>query len=518
MKSSKFKITAFILTVLIIFSMTAIFSGCGGNDTDTGGIPVDNAENGGSGTDQNESEPLDSNSGEENPSSIEARPDYELPEKDFNGSDFRIISRSETSNLHWWNYDISAEAETGDPINDAIYQRNKKVEELYNITIVNIPDNTAGPSASRSIRAGSDDYDLVVAGLRDGQEALLTQGLLMDLHAVPLVDLAKPWWDQKAVEQLSINNRLYATACDLTIRDKDAIIILMFSKTLIQNLGLDDPYALVTSGQWTLDRMHDMMKVASRDLDGDGAMGLDDQYGLLSQYRHTQYLFNAAGEYVARLNADKVPEITIYSQRAAQVVEKIAEMQGDRNIAVHAEQASGRYSDIWDDFQVPLFAQDRALFYHAGMNRVTLLRTMENDFGIIPPPKFDESQANYYASVDAWCTSTVSIPITVSDKERAGLILETLAYESRYILLPAYYDINLKTKFARDEESGAMIDIILNNRLYDLGDMYYWGGFVSFFENIAQGRGDSLATFWERNGERMISAMERTMERIDDLE
>jgi hypothetical protein len=143
---------------------------------------------------------------------------------------------------------------------------------------------------------------------------------------------------------------------------------------------------------------------------------------------------------------------------------------------------------------------------------------MENDFGILPPPKFDENQADYYAAVDAWCTSTVSVPITVGDKERTGLILETLAYESRYILLPAYYDINLKTKFARDEESAAMIDIILNNRLYDLGDMYYWGGFVSYFENIAQGRGDSLSTFWERNGDRMITAMERTMERIDAIE
>ncbi|MCL2816307.1 MAG: hypothetical protein FWD23_17065, partial [Oscillospiraceae bacterium] len=144
--------------------------------------------------------------------------------------------------------------------------------------------------------------------------------------------------------------------------------------------------------------------------------------------------------------------------------------------------------------------------------------TMETDFGILPPPKYNEQQENYYVAVDPWCTSAVSVPITVGDKEKTGLILETLAYESRYILLPAYYDINLKTKFARDEESGAMIDIILNNRLYDLGDMYGWGSVGTFFDNLAQGKGDSLVTFWDKNGSKIISAMEKTMDKISDLD
>ena len=152
------------------------------------------------------------------------------------------------------------------------------------------------------------------------------------------------------------------------------------------------------------------------------------------------------------------------------------------------------------------------------MNRVTLLRTMDQDFGIIPPPKFDENQSNYYVTVDTWCASPVSVPITVKDKEITGLILETLAYESRYLLLPAYYDVQLKTKLARDDESSAMIDIILNNRLYDLGDIYYWGNIVTYYEGLAQGKGESLATYWDKNGNKIISAMEKTMDKINAIE
>jgi len=508
MAFSKIKITAVMLAALFLCAFAA---GCGG-----GGGSVDDAKHTDAQNEGGTAENVQSEEGEDK-NSVGARPEYNLPDKDFGKYEFRILSRGEQVQ-HWWNNDIGAEAETGDPINDAVFKRNQTVEEKYNVTIKNLPDASVNSKASKSIKAGSDDYDLVVVGFRDGQDNLMTSGYLFDLQTMPYVDLTRPWWDQKAVEQLSINNKLFATSCDVTVRDKDAIIILMFSKTLLKNSELEDPYQLVLSGKWTMDKMHSMMKSVSKDLNGDGAMGLEDQYGLLSQYKHSQYLFNGAGEYMSRLNADKIPEITLYSERAAAVCEKIMEMQGDKNITINAEQASGKFSDIWDAFQVPLFAEDRALFYHAGMNRVTLLRTMETDFGIIPPPKYDEGQANYYAAVDAWCTSAVSVPVTVPDKEKTGLILETLTYESRYTLLPAYYDINLKTKFARDEESREMIDIILGNRLYDLGDMYAWGSMGSYFDGLSQSKGDSLATYWEKNSSKIESAMQKTVTKLLDIE
>ena len=503
----KLKIITMISTAILI----AFVLSCGKSD------PVDNIKETAA---QNEDAENKNGQGEnetEDGNSVGAKPEYALPANDFAKYEFRILCRGEEVQ-HWWNNDISAEAETGDPINDAVFTRNQTIEEKYNITLKSLPDASVGAKASRSIKAGSDDYDLVVVGLRDGQDNLMTSGYLFDLMKMPYIDLTKPWWDQKAAEQLSINKKLFATSCDVTVRDKDAIIILMFSKTLLKNNELEDPYQLVLSGKWTLDKMHSMMKAASKDINGDGAMDVDDQYGLLTQYKHSQYLFNGAEEYMSSLNSEKIPEITIYSERAAAICEKILEIQGDKNITINAEQAASKFTDIWDAFQVPMFAEDRALFYHAGMNRVTLLRTMETDFGIIPPPKYDESQKNYHAAVDAWCTSAVSVPVTVSDKERTGLILEALAYESRYTLLPAYYDINLKTKFARDEESRGMIDIILANRLYDLGDMYDWGSIGSYFGNLSQSKSDSLSTYWEKNSAKIESAMQKSIDKLLDIE
>jgi len=518
MKFRKIKTAVLILTVLILLILSALLLSCGGKNTgetdNHNPINTDHNDSGGGASGETPEE--------EAGNSVGNRPDYDLPEQNFNGYNFRIISRSEAANAHWWNCDIGASEENGDPVNDAVYMRNKKVEEKYNITVTNIPDNDAGAKAAKSIKAGSDDYDLIVIGFVSGQENLTTGGLLMDLHNMPYVDLSKPWWDQKAVEQLTIGsgggNKLFATSCDLTIRDKDAVIIFTFSKTLVKDYELENPYELVLSGKWTFDKMIEMMKKVSRDLDGNGKMDDKDQYGLLTEYANSQFLFNAAGEYIAKLNADKIPEITLYNERSTAVFDKITEIYKDKNNYVNAEDMAGKYADIWDGFQLSMFSEDRALLYHAGMNRVTLLRTMETDFGILPPPKYDEQQGNYYAAVDPWCTSAVSVPATVGDKDKTGLILETLAYESRYILLPAYYDINLKTKFARDEESKAMIDIILTNRLYDLGAIYSWGSVSSFFSEISKGKDNSLASYWEKNGSKIEAAMQKTLDKLDKLD
>jgi len=99
---------------------------------------------------------------------------------------------------------------------------------------------------------------------------------------------------------------------------------------------------------------------------------------------------------------------------------------------------------------------------------------MDEDFGIIPWPKYDETIDNYYANVDAGCNLYI-VPITNPDPEKTSVIIEALAYESYLTVLPTYYDVVLTTKFTRDAESEDMLDIIRAGRVFDIG--YY------FFDN-----------------------------------
>jgi hypothetical protein len=131
------------------------------------------------------------------------------------------------------------------------------------------------------------------------------------------------------------------------------------------------------------------------------------------------------------------------------------------------------------------------------MNRVTMLREMECNFGILPNPKLNEAQSEYYNAVHAWCTTSVSIPIT-ADPERTGIVLEALTAESYYTLRPAYYDISLKNKLMRDDESGEMLDLIFDTRCYDLGHVYNWGGVFDMFGSLAAAKSTDFVSGYEK--------------------
>ncbi|MCI8389050.1 MAG: hypothetical protein HFE63_11385 [Clostridiales bacterium] len=50
-----------------------------------------------------------------------------------------------------------------------------------------------------------------------------------------------------------------------------------------------------------------------------------------------------------------------------------------------------------------------------------------------------------------------------------GILLEALAFDSYINVIPSYKEIVLKTKSARDDESAAMIDIIIDSISFEFG-------------------------------------------------
>ncbi|MBQ8578278.1 MAG: hypothetical protein IJ449_10005, partial [Clostridia bacterium] len=96
------------------------------------------------------------------------------------------------------------------------------------------------------------------------------------------------------------------------------------------------------------------------------------------------------------------------------------------------------------------------------------MRGMDTDFGIIPYPKYDEAQENYHTRVCYYFP--VVVPSTNADTDMTGYLLEILNYRSYHDVIPAYYDISLKTKGTRDEASAQMLDLIFSSRVIDIGD------------------------------------------------
>lgn len=81
--------------------------------------------------------------------------------------------------------------------------------------------------------------------------------------------------------------------------------------------------------------------------------------------------------------------------------------------------------------------------------------------------------------------AALGIPKSVTDLEFVGIITEALNAESHKIVFPAYYEIALKVKYAHDDESVKMLDMIVENRIFDFGYVYdNWRGVSFLFQDM----------------------------------
>ena len=501
-KGEKHMKIKFIAEILVLCLILLPLASCASESDPGNADKAENAASAGSQDDQDQ---------DQNQEAETARVVSEAPAIDCGGYSFRILSReAETADHHWEAKDIVADEETGDIVNDAVYKRNTAISEKYNIQITRVANADPASLAKKAVTAGLDEYDLMFAGL--GSAVTIAQnGCLMDLKELPHVDLAKPWYDQNANAQLSIAGKLYTTFCDFTIMDKDATWVYLFNKKLVQDLGLDDPYQAVRGGAWTIDKMVEMCKGASKDLNGDGAMTWEDQFGWEGESWNMYAGIIAAGIWPVTKNSDDLPEYAGIGEKGIIAFTKLLSLFGDKTLCLRSDDVAGLGGNIWNDIMDASFMDGRILFTNAGMNRVTLFRSMDIDFGIIPSPKLEESQPEYCGTISPFQATSLSVPATISDPEKIGAITDALCAESKYTLIPAYYDIQLKTKLARDDESQEMLDIIFATRRFELELIYNWGGLSGIFANAMTKNDANIASALEKAEPKIIKAIEKTV-------
>ncbi|MBR4895772.1 MAG: hypothetical protein IKZ41_05035, partial [Clostridia bacterium] len=124
-------------------------------------------------------------------------------------------------------------------------------------------------------------------------------------------------------------------------------------------------------------------------------------------------------------------------------------------------------------------------------------------FGIAPCPKYDEQQKNYQ-NVVWFVGSYATIPISAKSVDESGFLLEALAAKSREILRPAYYEVALSMKYLRDRESVEMLDLVIDNRAYELEHAFSFGA-SSAVEQIVLNGTDPASALAKQN--KMIQKM-----------
>ena len=425
----------------------------------------------------------------------------ELPEFNFNEDEFTILAFKGGSFRHF--YDVNTDEENGEILNDMVYRRNREVEERLNIKIKDVTSGDPFNGLRRVVSAGDTTYDAAWLSVGDAFRAA-QGGLFQNIYDVPHINTAKHYWDQDAVKSFTINNKLYGLLGDISTSASMFTHLLAFNKRVAQEAGLDNLYQLVLDGKWTFDKLYDIIRTdgIAQDLNGDGVYNWQDKYVFTISMAAFDALFTASGERWVVKDANDNLVLSAFTERKANVLEKIAMMFTDNTRAVEngdvtkgapkSEGLSGHY------VLHEMFIEDRALFVDVDIGLMMDYRSMESGFGALPLPKYDEKQENY-AVYSYPMYPLVGIPASLNDiqTERSGAVLEALASLSYTTLTPTFYNIALENKYTRDEESVVMLDIILRNKTFDIMDLYSWGNLRGDMTKAMKKNGGNYASVYE---------------------
>lgn len=392
----------------------------------------------------------------------------DLPENlTFNGAAYRIHNIDCPSYLNT----IVAFEQSGESLNDAIYLRDQKLMQKYDFTfqefVFAIGTNGAlAASTTRNlISSGDDSYDQYVLIDWSGY-TLAQEGYALPISALPHVDTTREYWSQSIHSDMSVGGNLYFAFGDHNLTTYDSVNFLLFNKSLAADLGLADHYETVLGGDWTLDAMHANMQAAQNDADGNGVWDQQDVYGITSHSKQVLPVFwIGAGMRVIEKNEEDIPVFALTgNERFANLYEKILHMMHDEHLLY--------MSDSMPDYaNNTLFMESGALYNVLRAAFLKNYREMDIDYGIIPFPKMDADQKEYCSRTEGAYIHLY--PVTLKQLELAGAVTEAMACASLNEVIPVYYDVILKNKYARDENSTAMLDLIYGNRFYDLGDTLF---------------------------------------------
>ncbi len=449
---------------LALLILMGLLSSCGGSD-----LPANDTT-----TDTSASEPETTKLTSAN----------HLGSYNFNGATYHILGREYAKLGNLPSIEFDTDEETGDVINDVIYRRNLKVEEQYNVTIEaeTCSQSDVATLVEASQMAGDETYDLVWAHI-SSMTTLCLQGLLSDYNTMPIIDISQPWWNQLATESLTVNGRCYLQMNYIPFTGVLLSHCLYFNKAMAEDNNLGDLYALVDSGDWTFDTFALLSKKVSRDVDGNNTFDDNDIYGLLCSHGTSGIGFAVGADCGRPLDVkeDGSLELTMVSNRSQNVLEKIVSLTTDVSTYMITD-----YS-LENDLAI-MFGDGKALFYSGFLtDSYQFFRNMEDDFGLLPFPKYDKEQENYITTITGG-TGLLGIPKVLKDAEMVGVVTEALAIESLNDVYPAIYETVFDNKLLRDDKSQEMFDILMNGIEIDFGRTYKYGEYSDLITNlVAQG-------------------------------
>ena len=367
--------------------------------------------------------------------------------------------------------EVNAESETGDILNDTIFRRNRDLEERLNFTL-GIYEGAGWENYSQEINkirssiAAGDNAWQIISGWGINITPLALENCFYDLTGMPYLDTTKPWWNQSTVKELTLGGGMYFATGDVSVLSTLGGAYVMFlNDTLSTAHDIENIPALVRDGKWTMDKLTEISRQICVDLDGSGKMDDKDRYGLaLDKYNSTDSFYTSADIHQIKVT-DGIPAYAPDQERLVKLMAYLEDYHTD-GVTV------GTYATSDVSLQFNMFINSQALMIVRELDSArTDFREMTDNYTILPMPKLDEAQDSYYTAAYNGA-SLWGIPADNPDTDSALIVMEAMAAESYNSVTPTYFSTCLQEKYARNEETLEMLNIIRNSLYLDSEYLY----------------------------------------------
>ena len=391
---------------------------------------------------------------------------------DFGGRTFTFVTTNDDDVGYQTAWQIESESRTGGSIvNTAIYDRNQVMKRLYNCEIKAIMGD-ATTLIANDINSGTNDYDF-------GSKQYLwfrtdnKNGYYINLYDLDL-DMSIDGWNKTLFEQLTVRDKngvdkLYTLDADFNLTTFGCTWVLFCNLDLYNQNFTESIFDIVEHGEWTMDKMMEMVSVCAKD-DGDQVWtGGSDVFGLMTTSHNAFGLITSGGIRTVSYDADHSITTSvdqILSNDAIGVIDKAAQLCSMDGVYI------GSYTINQDSFIAgkSLFIGEVMQYANDRLSKVDNINAT-----IIPEPLYSsETQDKYTLYVNNKAsTYLVSKNACGGDKKMIADFLNVFVYHSNKIVYPEFLK-HYGQVCCNDERTVDMLKIITQGVVYDYS--YYGAG------------------------------------------
>ena len=426
----------------------------------------------------------------------------------------------EISVLNWNTFHLEFDIEqiTSDNVSNALYDRNSEIERRLNVSLKFTTEDGDVKHMKQFVeavdtvkRGGTHEFDIIASYSRT-EGMLAIQGYLVDLKKIDgsMINLAKPYWPDNVISTVSIADSMYFISGDISPNVLYQMQVLYFNKTMLNtywnNHAMEKNFAGVKDengkeevspaaqmiyewaysnnaniGTWTLDKLI-MLTSGSPDGngnvyqdDGDGVKDYEDTFGFNSTAYQIDSFYTGSNlrliEHVAK-DAGVLKVSDDYgSFKTVNLVSKLGDWY--KNSYAYADDNPGDTGNWYKPFE-----NGKSMFVACRAESAAGLQKKDWDYGVMPVPKYDEKQANYYTCMG----NPFSLYGIFTDLDNRGdraatliqmtAILECWASETYRLVTPEVFEVNMQLKYADTQYETDMFEIVRSSVVFDLGRIF----------------------------------------------